>query len=149
MTFEEKEKRTKEAILKVEAEIHLTELELHSLKEERDKLRKGATWTRKAAAEVQESTPALATSRGGLQEEPPLSLPRPSWNVEREQHGGHSNYGHSWRRSRECRHNRSRSRSDSSETRRRRSKWLLKHHTVGGKTLEYIYIYIYIVCICE
>ena len=69
-----------------------------------------------------------------------MTLPPPSWPEEQHHPDGYSNYGHSRKRSRDSRR-RSHSRSDSSETRHRRSKWLLKRHTIGGKEVRKLNAY--------
>ena len=138
MTFEEREKRTKEAIEEVEAELRLADLEakLQNLRDERDKLRRRTDEESKGAApDVRVSTPAVLS---GLQQ---TGLPPPSWEDGHMKNTGFSDYGRSRRHSRERHRRYSRSRSDSSESRRRRSKWLLKHHTVGGKEVRKLNAY--------
>ena len=134
LSFEEREKRTLEAIEDVDAKIHLAELEerLSKLKEQRDSRR------RRGAA----TPPGMASYLGADQDDAvnKCTLPPPSWREEQHQLDGHSDYSHSRRRSRDSRH-RSRSRSDSSETRRRCSKWLLKRHTIGGKEVRKLNAY--------
>ena len=121
LMVEEKEK-TKEAIQEVEAEIRFSELEakLQYLKEEWDRVRGGRALTNKEAVpQARTSTPVPeATFRGHPDEGACLNLPPPSWRHANDRQEGFTDYG--W--SIDGRHNRSRSRSDSSETRRRRSK---------------------------
>ena len=144
ISLEEHERCAHEAMEEVETEICIVEQEDHleRLKGEREKLQRGTPTGGRTAGIEKTGTTSLATGAFRTNEdEQGLTLPAPSCREHKQYKEGYSDYGRSFWHSREPRRHPSRSRSDSSETRRRHSKWVLKHHMVGGKDVRKLNAY--------
>ena len=131
LTREERERRAKEGIAELEAEMRVTELEdkFEALKMEQDRRRGLRAAVKQDGGRAEMAIPA--------QNQPSSIVP---WGARSEpQQRSEVQYttlGRSRTRTREEEARKPRERSDSSATRKRRSKWSLKNYTIGGREVR-------------